>query len=49
MGGVSGDDETDLKELVLELLARLHPPSIKKALASRGIKIYLNLYVGFDC
>lgn len=45
---MKGDEKIDLKVLVDELLDRLHP-SIKKALVSRGIKIYLNMYAGLDC
>ena len=37
----------NVEELVLELRERLHP-SIKKALSTRGVKIFLNLYVGYD-
>jgi hypothetical protein len=43
-----GDALEDLNSLIHELQSRLHP-SIKKALATRGVKFYLNLYAGFDC
>ena len=47
LGLLSGDSLIDLKELVKYLQGRLDS-SIRKVISSRGVKIYLNLFVGYD-
>ena len=46
-GGLSGDVLIDLKELVKDLQGRLDS-SLRKVIASRGVKLYLSLHVGYD-